>query len=326
MISGETIGKYISRPEQIEAEQVKNIKSLLDKHPYSSTLYLLYLKGLAIHNQLDFESVLKVTAAHTSDRGHLYTLIHSGEVVAEETVINTPEIDQNGSEFATSIEVSEEELIDATPETIAESEIEVLNEQVENPQLEENQKTAEESDNDTFDEVEIDIINAAIDSSYITATYDIEEVEELDKSEESITLLPEEDKIEQKELSFVEWLKLKQSYTESEEIKSTSSDDKEKTTSGKNKKEIDQLLEKFMKEEPRITKPVKEFYNPVEHAKKSVEEGEGLVSETLAKIHVMQKNYSKAIASYEKLILLYPEKKTFFASQIQKIREEIKNK
>ena len=81
-----------------------------------------------------------------------------------------------------------------------------------------------------------------------------------------------------------------------------------------------------MAEEPRISKPVQDFYNPVKSAQKSVEESDDMVTETLAKIHVLQKNYSKAISAYEKLILLYPEKKTFFASRIEKIREESKKR
>jgi hypothetical protein len=92
------------------------------------------------------------------------------------------------------------------------------------------------------------------------------------------------------------------------------------------KRDINALLDKFMKEEPRISKPVKDFYNPVKNAQKSVEESDDMVTETLAKIHVLQKNYSKAISAYEKLILLYPEKKAFFASRIEKIREESKKR
>ena len=51
-----------------------------------------------------------------------------------------------------------------------------------------------------------------------------------------------------------------------------------------------------------------------------------MVTETLAKIYALQKNYSKAITAYEKLILLYPEKKTFFASRIENLREEQKKR
>ena len=47
------------------------------------------------------------------------------------------------------------------------------------------------------------------------------------------------------------------------------------------------------------------------------------VSETLAKIFAVQGNYPKAIFAYEQLILLIPEKKAFFASQIQELKKKI---
>ncbi|MFN4083566.1 MAG: hypothetical protein ACK4K9_08045 [Bacteroidia bacterium] len=85
-------------------------------------------------------------------------------------------------------------------------------------------------------------------------------------------------------------------------------------------KEIDSILEKFIKENPSISRPKSEFYNPVNMAKISVEEDEELVSETLAQIYVKQSLYKKAILMYEKLGLLYPNKKTYFAGLIQNLK------
>jgi hypothetical protein len=83
------------------------------------------------------------------------------------------------------------------------------------------------------------------------------------------------------------------------------------------------LIDKFLREEPRMSKAKTEFYNPVNMAKQSVAEDITFVSETLAKILVLQGNYTKALKAYENLRLKYPEKRLYFASQIKNIRKLI---
>ncbi|MEO8085717.1 MAG: hypothetical protein ABI763_02795 [Bacteroidota bacterium] len=83
----------------------------------------------------------------------------------------------------------------------------------------------------------------------------------------------------------------------------------------------DELIEKFLLEDPKIGPSRSEFYSPVSQAKKSVMDHDDTVSETLAQIYLRQGNTQKARWCYEKLILLHPEKSAFFAALLKEIPE-----
>ena len=80
-------------------------------------------------------------------------------------------------------------------------------------------------------------------------------------------------------------------------------------------------------EEPKkefytFDKPKKEFFSSVKKAKESVDENTMPVSETLARIFELQGNLPKAIYVYEQLSLIFPKKKTYFASQINLLKKK----
>jgi tetratricopeptide (TPR) repeat protein len=75
----------------------------------------------------------------------------------------------------------------------------------------------------------------------------------------------------------------------------------EKTGNRKN-----QLIDKFIKDEPKLSKPVFKEEPAQDISESSVKESNELITDTLAKIYVKQEKYEKAIEAYEKLILKYP--------------------
>jgi hypothetical protein len=117
--------------------------------------------------------------------------------------------------------------------------------------------------------------------------------------------------------SFSEWLK--------HAAASGSADNTEKKAEKKGSGPLSDfdLIDKFIKEEPKISRQKVEFYNPVNMAKQSVADDITFVSETLAKIYVLQGNYVKAMDAYENLRLKYPEKRLYFAAQIKNLRKLI---
>jgi len=83
------------------------------------------------------------------------------------------------------------------------------------------------------------------------------------------------------------------------------------------------VIEKFIKEEPQIKPPSPAKINLENKARKSAEDNSGFVSETLAKIYTEQGLYSKAIDTYKKLSLKFPEKSPYFAKLIKELNNKI---
>jgi tetratricopeptide (TPR) repeat protein len=82
------------------------------------------------------------------------------------------------------------------------------------------------------------------------------------------------------------------------------------------------LLDKFLKQKPIISRPKQEFYSPEKAGKRSDTLSNKIVTETLANIYYKQGNYTKAIEAYEQLQLKFPEKMSYFANLIEKIKKE----
>ena len=100
----------------------------------------------------------------------------------------------------------------------------------------------------------------------------------------------------------------------------------EKKTTRRSKKNQSELIEKFIRNEPQMDKQklVSDENSPSQEdlASKNIKNSDQFYTETLAKLMVKQKKYKKAIEIYEKLGLKFPEKRAYFASQIEKVNNK----
>ncbi|MTH16335.1 tetratricopeptide repeat protein [Flavobacterium sp. LC2016-01] len=94
--------------------------------------------------------------------------------------------------------------------------------------------------------------------------------------------------------------------------------EEEKTEEEKKKKA--EIIDRFIEANPKIS-PIKQTAITASvQLEINKDETSYLMTETLARVYLEQKKYTKAIQAYEILILKYPEKITFFADRISDIK------
>jgi hypothetical protein len=92
----------------------------------------------------------------------------------------------------------------------------------------------------------------------------------------------------------------------------------------RDKKKTEEIIDKFIKEEPSIAslKSIPLAEEQEDKASESSRLKSNSATETLANMMVLQHKYEKAIEIYQELMLKYPEKRTYFVTQIEKIKEK----
>ena len=105
-----------------------------------------------------------------------------------------------------------------------------------------------------------------------------------------------------------------------EEIKSTK---KKIKPEGVKQKEQIEIIDQFIKTQPSIPrpKPVATVAADNDLSEPSAQFGENIVSETLVEILLKQGKKEKAIEALKKLIWKFPQKKAYFAAQIEELRK-----
>lgn len=284
----------LANPQQITDGDLNELDIIIEKYPYFQSARALQLKGLKSQDSYRYNDALKLAAVHTTDRDILFEYITSENFIQNEISQNILQQDES----LTEVQVEAEDL---TEQVAQEKEEQFKSEQqkaeaILNPDLFKKKAESKES--------------AAAASK--TDPTNVDPNEPLEFTEKDT-------------YSFAEWLKL----TQAKPIDRSAEESTHEKEHPKNEK-IErkfELIDKFIQERPKISptttskdSPPKETINLVDAYTQAPD---SLMTETLAKVYLQQKNYKKAIQAYKILILKNPEKSGFFADQIRAVEKMI---
>lgn len=316
------ITAYIEDPSLLDATTLPVLKELADKHPFSSIYSLLYLNAVARFNSVSLDAALNDHAYQLNDRKKLYQFIHA-DFEATSDFISTDKTDEVTEHVSASTTI---DIADQSTELITELTVEI--ESIDEPVAESLPEILENNSEVTIiatDETEIIEEQTPTDESTFereTSAHSLEQVyvlsenefEEIPKVEEK-SIVVEKINISEKR-SFTAWLTIQKSENTTPKIAQELVEVKQKPA----KKDI---IDRFIAQQPSISRTKQEFFSPSRKAKESLSEDALPVSETLAKIYAAQGNFPKAIHVYHQLSLNFPEKKSLFAVQIEELKKKI---
>jgi len=306
----------LQNPEKLNKEQGNALEKIIKTFPYFQSARSLFLKHLKSQESFKYNQELKITAAYTTDRNVLFDFITSD--LFKENTKNQDVKKKHSSE----IKVIDSQEIKASPRMTMDEAIRMKIKEAEDV-LDPTLFFARKENKNTID--------AEKESEVHVTGNSLKNQEKEKKTPEEILQINKPLDFNKKEThSFTEWLKLTSLDPINKDFdqKTKSSDSiNEENTSQKTLEQKDKfdLIDEFIASNPKI-KPVAKNAPTRDLSKENIISTDQLMTETLARVYLNQKNYKKAIQAYNILILKNPEKSGFFADQIRAIKKIQENK
>lgn len=308
--------RLLSNPETTIEEDLDKLELLLEEHPYLQSARALQLKMYKQKNSALYNDALRKTAAHTTDRDVLFQFITS-ELFTDKK----PKNDAGNITVPQTESVKDKENKDSE-----------LDLQTKTQKKETEETTIEGAENKSPDKSEIETITkVSTDTEKIPTEGKAIDTEVADTLEINKPL-----SFDKKDsYSFSEWMQLTRHEpidreTEIKDEKIPENENKEGKIADNAPRSTDKvihLVDAFLKNNPRPKRKSEIFEadeSKVFEAKS--EAPQSLMTETLARVYLQQKNYKKAIQAYKILILKNPEKSGYFADKIRAIEKIINKK
>lgn len=345
--------------DKISDQDIKSLNQFRKQYPYFQNQYVMIAKALKKRNHPKTDAFIKKAAIYSADRALLKAIIMDehdfAPVVVEEVAppapvqetpappkaeavaeaeTKTPEVVKDTLEKP--VETKEEAEPPKQEKKIVEEKPPVGKAPEPKPQIEkpaaEPTEVKQEAKSTARPEVKVNSPKAP-ESEKTTPPPVPEKAKETASStevSEPIVKKPEDNQqlIDELERDLKEIRKKKQLIAKMLEQQDAKQSPK-KTAPAKKKapaqrKSQSELIEKFIQNEPQMGKQ-KLVHDETEQQHKDLaarftQEQEEFYTETMARLMVTQKKYRKAIQVYEKLGLKFPEKRAYFASQIEKVK------
>jgi len=284
------------------------LESLVQQYPWCQSFQVLYAKALKDSDDISFAGQLKKTAVYATDRKMLYKLIMQrglqNSIETFDQLVSTPTVQPEVIEPVSEIPVIQAETEHfeepVAPAVIAEDAIET------EPQID--AEILVTPDAAAEPEIDSSMLEMEVLREVVAHAYQLEMEEALTENKELIqekSIIQTTEKTN-KPLSFIDFI----NSNRPEEVA---------RTAPQSNVNPDNLIERFIKNEPKIERKKAEFFSPVNMGKISIVDNLEIVSETLAGIYAKQGDFEKAIRAYEQLTLKYPEKSSYFAALIQEL-------
>ena len=328
MIESEIL-KYIDTPDLLIHSDVDQLRKLINDYPFFQTAHVLFLKALKSQNNIDFEQELSKSSGYISDRDLLFKFLNK-EFKFDDKKEEIVEIEKKTIEPSPDKKLLKNKnirrKINDSFEGMGENISETISSQLEFSVIKEDNKLEFPSEI-YFIEEEREGKN-----NIITIDADPDDIKKLRKKKDILQI----DEVK-KEKKIIKKSKTIKDTDESFELIETEKIESKGLSKTKKSNEYfdisnyadedslamnDDLISKFIDNNPRI-KPKDTEEENHDKSEESAKDDSNLLSETLVKVYIKQGLFEKAIKSYEKLSLKYPEKSIYFAGQIKILEEKI---
>jgi len=296
----EKFNSLLEQPSSINSELMDELTYLNNEFPYCQSSHILLTLGHYINNSIKFESKLKTTAIYVGSRKVLKQHIDRLNESAARVYFYDEGVKESSEKKSEAEKVKTNESKETSSPNVAEKE--VISEEIINKEKTTSSKEKKEE------------IKQKDKQKQEPKTIEVKPLEKTPEELQKSKSIAELKKIVEKRIREIEREK---------ELKAKGKTEDTKKSKKAQKKE--DLIDKFIKDEPSISRPKVSFYNAKDLAANSIVDQENIVSETLAKIYMDQGHFEKAKNIYRKLSLKYPEKSSYFAALIEKAEKEDNN-